>query len=67
MASIKNYEIEVDSVIAIDDFDAYFTYAEHMDGAILTSEELDALSETHGHLLYEAAFEKATMIADFYY
>lgn len=67
MTSIKNYEIEVGIVAALDDFEAFFTYAEHMDGAILTEQELEALDYTHGHLLYEAAFDKAVMMADFYY
>jgi hypothetical protein len=65
MKEIKNYKIEVDSVRSMDDYEAFFTYAEHMDGIPLTEQELEALDHSHGHLLYEAAYESALATADF--
>ena len=65
MKEIKNYKIEVDSVRAMDDYEAFFTYAEYMDGIPLTEQELEALDHSHGHLLAEAAYESAISSVDF--
>jgi hypothetical protein len=66
-SDVISYEVEVEAVYAVDDYCAYFTFAQCKDGYILNEEELDELTSEYSEVIDEYVNDYLIGRADFLY
>jgi hypothetical protein len=62
---VVDYEVVVDRVSALDDYEAWFSYAVLADGREATEEELAELNEKYDYVVGDEVFASQVCAADF--